>query len=272
MLLGDGRHARERNAGFPFHVCSVPDDEDVRAARNAEIWGDDDAPGAVGLGAEPPAGRRSRTPAAQTTVLLSISWSPSMTPEALQSVTAVLSSTSTPSIRASRWLPREPFGERGEEPRTGLHEDDARGACLDIAEVGRQRLAGELGKRAGDLHAGRPAADDHEREQASALVRAHLGFRLLEGHENSAPEVGGVLDLLDALRVGLPFVMAEVGVTGAGSDDELVVGIGRDRSGPAGARCRPRDLGERHAAVLLVPRMLRIGTAMSAGESAAVAT
>ena len=96
-------------------------------------------------------------------------------------------------------------------------------ARVDVTKIGGERLPRQLGDGPGDLHAGRPAADDDEAEQAAPLLRPRLGLGALESEQDLAPERRGILDLLDALRVDLPFVVAEIGVAGAGRDDQVVV-------------------------------------------------
>ncbi len=94
---------------------------------------------------------------------------------------------------------------------------------IDIAEIGRERLAGELDDGAGELDTSRAATDDDEIEKPPSLVRVGARLRALEGDEDLAPDVGRVLDLLQAGRDRLPFVMPEIGVPCARRDDQHVV-------------------------------------------------
>ena len=86
------------------------------------------------------------------------------------------------------------------------------------------RLARQLDDGAGELDAGRPAADDDEGEQLAAQLRVLADLGLLEGRQDAGADLGGVADRLQAGRRLLPFVMAEIGVPGAGGDDQIVVG------------------------------------------------
>ena len=86
------------------------------------------------------------------------------------------------------------------------------------------RLARQLGDGAGELDAGRPAADDDEGQQLAAQDRILADLRLLEGGEDAGADLGGVADRLQAGRRILPVVMAEIGMARAGRDDEVVVG------------------------------------------------
>ena len=84
-------------------------------------------------------------------------------------------------------------------------------------------MAGELGDGSGQLDAGWTPADDHER-QHFALQRRRLGvFRLLEGEQQAAPDIGCILDLLQARRKRSPFIMPKVAVTRTGRDDQVVI-------------------------------------------------
>ena len=61
---------------------------------------------------------------------------------------------------------------------------------------------------------------------SSAARRCGIAFALgvLEGDQDAAPQRGGVLQRLQAGRERLPFVMAEIGVAGAGGEHQRVVG------------------------------------------------
>jgi hypothetical protein len=66
---------------------------------------------------------------------------------------------------------REPAVEGRQQARPGLDEHDARVLGIEAPEVTRQRAPRDVGQRAGQLDAGRPAADDDEGQP----VRASLG-------------------------------------------------------------------------------------------------
>ena len=85
-------------------------------------------------------------------------------------------------------------------------------------------VVGELGDGAGKLDAGRPATDDHEGEETFLLGRIVGIFRVLEGDQQAPPDIGRVVDLLEAGRELLPFVVVEVAVPRARRQDEIVVG------------------------------------------------
>ena len=60
--------------------------------------------------------------------------------------------------------------------------------------------------------------------QARALRRVGLALGALEGQQQAAADLGGVLDRLQAGSELLPLVVAEIVVRGAGGDDQRVVG------------------------------------------------
>ena len=60
---------------------------------------------------------------------------------------------------------------------------------VDISEVGRQRVTGELGDGPGELDAGRTGTDDNEGQQCSSLLWVGLAFRNLEGKHNPPTNV-----------------------------------------------------------------------------------
>ena len=126
----------------------------------------------------------------------------------------------------------ELLAERRQHVGRGVEQDDAGGGRVDAAEVAAQGAVGELGDLAGHLHAGRAGADDDEGQQPVdlGLVVGQLGE--LERAEDAAAQLEGVVDALHAGReLGEP-VVAEVGLAGAGGDDQLVVGVhgGRGRA------------------------------------------
>ena len=83
-----------------------------------------------------------------------------------------------------------------------------------------------------------PASDDHEGEPLPLLLRILLELGHLERPQNPAAELEGVVDRFHAGRPARELVVAEVGLAGAGGDDQAVV---RDLDGaPVGARGRHR--------------------------------
>ena len=94
---------------------------------------------------------------------------------------------------------------------------------VDRAEVALQGVLGDLAERAGQLDAGRAAADDDERHPLGPADRVGFPLGRLEGDEDPPPDLGRVVDRLEARRVARPLVVAEVRVADAGRDDERVV-------------------------------------------------
>lgn len=95
---------------------------------------------------------------------------------------------------------------------------------IDVAEIPGEGGTGELGDRAGQLHAGRAGADDDEGQQRCSALLVRLAFRFLEGDQNAPPDRRGVLKRLQPRGVRLPVVVAEIGVARACSQHERVVG------------------------------------------------
>src|SRR4029077_18784739 len=76
---------------------------------------------------------------------------------------------------------------------------------------------------AGQLDAGRPAADDYEGQQPSPLAVVAAVFGALKSDQDAAPNKGRIVDLLEAGCEAFPLFMIEVGVPCPGRDDQLVV-------------------------------------------------
>ena len=139
-------------------------------------------------------------------------------------VTGVLVRTSTPRRCRSRARGlAQRLGERREHVRPGLEQDDAGRARIEMAEIPRERLPRDLGECAGQLDAGRPSADDDERELRLPANRIRLALGAFERHEHAATDLQRVLQTLQTGRIGLPVVMAEVRVGRAGGHDQVVV-------------------------------------------------
>ena len=87
-----------------------------------------------------------------------------------------------------------------------------------------QRALGELGDLAGHLDTGRAGTDDDEGQQVVDVL-ALGGHQLgqLEGTEDAAAQLEGVVDALHARGELGELVVAEVGLAGAGRHDQRVV-------------------------------------------------
>ena len=122
---------------------------------------------------------------------------------------------------------------------------------------------GDLAERAGELDAGRAAADDHERHPRRAPSRVGLALGGLEGDEDPAADLGGVLDGLEPGRDGRPLRVVEVGVVGAGRDDERVVGdraaVGQQDLAPLGVDADGLAQDDRRVALLAQDGAQRLG-------------
>ena len=152
------------------------------------------------------------------------------------------------------------LGERGQHRRTRLDQEDARRARVDVPEIARERLARDLGERAGHLDAGRAAADHDKRQER--LAPARIGFTLgtFERQQHAPPDVERVLERLEARRGRAPLVVPEVGVRRAARDDQIVVRqplvivAAHPRGSPAAGLIDRAHLGEQDLDVLLAPQ------------------
>ena len=177
--LGD---ARGRLVRLPRLDRGVADHEDLGMAGDRQVRLDDDPAGAVGLGpgrlGDRPRERAARTPAAQSdrpgrdgllgrrpgrstrTPSSSMVDDPGPRPD-LDAEPLELA------LRRGR-----PIGRIGrQDPVHRLDEDDPGLARPDRPEVALERVVGDLAERAGELDAGRSAADEHERHPRPATAR-----------------------------------------------------------------------------------------------------
>ena len=125
-------------------------------------------------------------------------------------------------LELSPGLLGEVVGVGREHARHALDQDDARVARVDVLELPGQGLTRDLGERAGELDAGRAAADDDEGQPLAAVLRIALGH--LVGEQHAAADLERVLDALEARGERRPLLVAEVGVGRARGEDEVVVG------------------------------------------------
>ena len=107
--------------------------------------------------------------------------------------------------------------------QAGLDKDHSRAVRRDASEVVGDRASRELGDGAGHLDARGPGANDHKSQQRPTTLGMRLRFRALERQEDVAPDSRRVLDALEAGRMVLPTVAAEIAVPGAGRQDQPVI-------------------------------------------------
>ena len=92
-----------------------------------------------------------------------------------------------------------------------------------MPEIAGESRLGKLGQRAGQLDPGRPAADDHERQQPTPLGLVVTVLGAFEGHEDAAPHRRRVLDRLEAGGHRRPFIVSKIVFACPGGDDQQVV-------------------------------------------------
>ena len=134
--------------------------------------------------------------------------------------------TATPSRSSARRANADSGVRIGaEHVRAALDQDDARRLGIDRAEVVGQRVARDLGQRAGQLHAGRSAADDDERQQPALRGSIRVSRSACSNASSTRRRMSSASS--SVFRPGacaLPLVVAEIGVRRARRDDQVVVG------------------------------------------------
>ena len=104
-----------------------------------------------------------------------------------------------------------------------LEDEDLGGSGGDVAEVLGHIEACDVADGPSEFDAGGASADDDEVERGMGSGLHHLALGELEGEEDAAADFGGVFDGFEAGGDGGPLILAEVGVGGAGGEDEVVV-------------------------------------------------
>src|ERR1700728_2022473 len=93
-----------------------------------------------------------------------------------------------------------------------------------MAKVVAHESARDVADRSGKFDASGAAADDDEIERMMGSGLQHFALGEFEGEEDAAANLDRVLDGFEAGSEGLPLVVSEVGVGGAGGEHEVVVG------------------------------------------------
>ena len=91
-----------------------------------------------------------------------------------------------------------------QDPVHRLDQDDPRLARADRPEVAPERVVGDLTEGAGQLDAGRSAADQDERHPGAPSLGLGLALGGLEGDQDPPPDLGRVLERLEAGREQWP--------------------------------------------------------------------
>ena len=149
-----------------------------------------------------------------------------VTPSASTPVTTEPVRTSTPSRSSdvARRVAQRARETCAQDVRAAFEQHDARRLRADAAEVLPQRLPRDLGERAGQLDAGRPAADDDERQQPALRRRGPVSRSAASNASSTRRRISSASS--SVFRPGArarPLGMAEVRVRRAGGDDQVVV-------------------------------------------------
>ena len=233
-----GRVARALNgalrlARYALDTGHVADDEHVRVPGNGEIGQDLDPAGPVDLGAalvgdhfgqragrhpgRPHLGGALDAPRPAVAVL-------HVDPVAIDSG----DHRAQLDLHAEFLQPRgrlaaELLAHRRQHRGSRVEQDHPGPGGVDAAEGALEGVVGEFGDLAGHLHAGRSGADDDEGQQFRPALRVAGTLGLLEGSQDASAQLQGVVDGLHTGRPLGEIVVAEVGLAGAGGDDQGVV-------------------------------------------------
>ena len=93
----------------------------------------------------------------------------------------------------------------------------------NFAKVGGERVPRQFGYGTGQLSARRPRTDYDEGQERFATLRIALHLRPLEGRQDAASQMMGVVDRFQSGRVCGPVVLAEIAVLCASREDQIVV-------------------------------------------------
>ena len=92
-----------------------------------------------------------------------------------------------------------------------------------MAEFVAQRVARDLGQRAGQFDAGGTTTDDGETQPRRLPGRVRFGLGAFERQQQLAAQCNGIVQRFQARGIIGPLVVAEVGVGSAGGQQQAVV-------------------------------------------------
>ena len=118
---------------------------------------------------------------------------------------------------------RQVFGVGGEDAGRAFDQDHAGLGGIDVAKVVAHVKLRDVADGAGDFDAGGSPADDDEVQFGVGAGFHHFALGQFKGEQDAAANFGCILNGFEAGRVLGPVVLAEVGVGGAGAQDEVVV-------------------------------------------------
>src|SRR4051812_16220050 len=159
-----------------------------------------------------------------------------------------------------RSLRRQVLAESGQDLLAAVEQPHLGTGGVDVLEVHREHTVSELGDLAGDLDAGRSAADDHKAEPGLSPLGILSEGRHLERPEDPRPQLERVVDGLHARRPAGELVVAEVRLSGTRGDDQAVVRdfelspIGAEGRHGVSIEVKPHDLRELDPGVPLPPQ------------------
>ena len=111
----------------------------------------------------------------------------------------------------------------GEHARAGVEQENATLGGIDVSKIMAHVELSDVADGAGQFDASGTTADDYEVERRVPALLKHLALGELEGQQHAAANLDRVFNGFEAGRERFPFVVAEVGVGGAGGQDEIVV-------------------------------------------------
>src|SRR5689334_5935233 len=118
---------------------------------------------------------------------------------------------------------REIFAVSRQNARAALQQNHSSAPGIDGAEVLAEDVLGNLCNSAGELNAGWSASHDYKIQRAIESLNQRLALRQLEGKKHAPANLSCILKCLQSGGQGRPAVVPEIGVRGAGRNDQIVV-------------------------------------------------
>ena len=126
--------------------------------------------------------------------------------------------------KRAQCIVRQIVGISAKHALASLNQHDPGLACVNLAEFAPQRVPRQFGYRSGQFHAGGTSANDDEGQKGSLFFRIGLPLGPFKCQQDASPDRCRVLQRLQAERIRLPLVVAEIGMSGAGGQHQGVIG------------------------------------------------
>ena len=228
-------HCRLSNAGnlvaVLLEVGQVAKDEDIRHGGGIECGVDRNAAALVQLHAQQLAQRRGLHPGSPERNHGVHLFAADFHPSGAKVVHVGLGMNfDAESRKRSLGLGGQVGGISGKDARRALQQQHAGFPGIDVPKVAAHVELGNIADGACQFHAGRSSADNDKIQRRMPTVLDHLPLGQLEGQQHAAANLQSIFNGLEARSQRRPLILAEVGMSRAGGEHQVVPPYARARA------------------------------------------